>query len=209
MLNNTGQRVNGFTYTKAEAELASPAKHFRIASKDYLLFPLKNGTLKILQRTGKERIPMKERFEFTANELFEYRNTFAFTDQKGTLVQIDTRGRVNRSNLGLTPTHEVVASNKTLATLDGQSLQIKEKKIELEYGVYEGLRFFYLNDKIYISLVDKASKQLFLFDSQSELVKGFPVMGDSAIDMVDMDADGKLELVVKDDRNTVTLYRIE
>jgi len=209
MLNNTGQRVNGFTYTKAEAELASPAKHFRIASKDYLLFPLKNGTLKILQRTGKERIPMKERFEFTANELFEYRNTFAFTDQKGTLVQIDTRGRVNRSNLGLTPTHEVVASNKTLATRDGQSLQIKEKKIELEYGVYEGLRFFYLNDKIYISLVDKASKQLFLFDSQSELVKGFPVMGDSAIDMVDMDADGKLELVVKDDRNTVTLYRIE
>jgi len=209
MLNNTGQRVNGFTYTKAEAELASPAKHFRIASKHYLLFPLKNGTLKILQRTGKERIPMKERFEFTANELFEYRNTFAFTDQKGTLVQIDTRGRVNRSNLGLTPTHEVVASNKTLATLDGQSLQIKEKKIELEYGVYEGLRFFYLNDKIYISLVDKASKQLFLFDSQSELVKGFPVMGDSAIDMVDMDADGKLELVVKDDRNTVTLYRIE
>ena len=209
MLNNTGQRVNGFTYTKAEAELASPAKHFRIASKDYLLFPLKNGTLKILQRTGKERIPMKERFEFTANELFEYRNTFAFTDQKGTLVQIDTRGRVNRSNLGLTPTHEVVASNKTLATLDGQSLQIKEKKIELEYGVYEGLRFFYLNDKIYISLVDKASKQLFLFDSQSELVKGFPVMGDSAIDMVDMDANDKLELVVKDDRNTVTLYRIE
>ena len=209
MLNNTGQRVNGFTYTKAEAELASPAKHFRIASKDYLLFPLKNGTLKILQRTGKERIPMKERFEFTSNDLFEYRNTFAFTDQKGTLVQIDTRGRVNRSNLGLTPTHEVVASNKTLATLDGQSLQIKEKKIELEYGVYEGLRFFYLNDKIYISLVDKASKQLFLFDSQSELVKGFPVMGDSAIDMVDMDADGKLELVVKDDRNTVTLYRIE
>ena len=209
MLNNTGQRVNGFTYIKAEAELASPAKHFRIASKDYLLFPLKNGTLKILQRTGKERIPMKERFEFTANELFEYRNTFAFTDQKGTLVQIDTRGRVNRSNLGLTPTHEVVASNKTLATLDGQSLQINEKKIELEYGVYEGLRFFYLNDKIYISLVDKASKQLFLFDSQSELVKGFPVMGDSAIDMVDMDADDKLELVVKDDRNTVTLYRIE
>ena len=209
MLNNSGQRVNGFTYTKAEAELASPAKHFRIASKDYLLFPLKNGTLKILQRTGKERIPMKERFEFTDNELFEYRNTFAFTDQKGTLVQIDTRGRVNRSNLGLTPTHKVVASNKTLATLDGQRLQIKEKKIELEYGVYEGLRFFYLNDKIFISLVDKASKQLFLFDSQSELVKGFPVMGDSAIDMIDMDADGKLELVVKDDRNTVTLYRIE
>ncbi|MGA0384060.1 MAG: hypothetical protein ACO3L1_03570 [Flavobacteriaceae bacterium] len=48
-----------------------------------------------------------------------------------------------------------------------------------------------------------------MFDSQSELVKGFPVMGDSAIDMIDMDADGKIELVVKDDRNTVTLYRIE
>lgn len=209
MLNNTGQRVNGFTYTKAEAELASRAKHFRIASKDYLLFPLKNGTLKILQRNGKDRISVKERFEFTSNELFEYRNTFAFIDQNGALVQIDTRGRVNRSNLGLTPTHEVVASNKTLATLDGQNLQIKEKPIELDYGVYEDLRFFYLKDKIYVSLVDKASKQVFLFDSQAALVKGFPVMGDSAIDMVDMDNDAKLEMVVKDERNSLTLYRIE
>jgi hypothetical protein len=48
-----------------------------------------------------------------------------------------------------------------------------------------------------------------LFDSQAALVKGFPVMGDSAIDMIDMDNDAKLEIVVKDERNSLTLYRIE
>ena len=209
MLNNAGEKVNGFTYTKAESELASPAKHFRIASKDYLLFPLKNGTLKVLQRDGKDRLKLSQRFDFTSNELFEYRNTFAFTDQKGVLVQIDTRGKVSRTDLGFLPDHLSASSSKTLVLSDQEKLQIKEKRIELEYGIYEGLRFFYVNDTIYISLVDKASKQLFVYNSQGELLKGFPVMGISAIDLIDMDNDKKVELVTADERNSLTVYRIE
>lgn len=92
---------------------------------------------------------------------------------------------------------------------DQEKLQIKEKRIELEYGIYEGLRFFYVNDTIYISLVDKASKQLFIYNSQGELLKGFPVMGVSAIDLIDMDNDKKVELVTADERNSLTVYRIE
>lgn len=209
MLNNAGEKVNGFTYTKAESELASPAKHFRIASKDYLLFPLKNGTLKVLQRNGKDRLKLSQRFDFTSNELFEYRNTFAFTDQKGALVQIDTRGKVSRTDLGFSPDHLSASSSKTLVLSDQEKLQIKEKRIELEYGIYEGLRFFYVNDTIYISLLDKASKQLFVYNSQGELLKGFPVMGISAIDLIDMDNDKKVELVTADERNSLTVYRIE
>ena len=209
MLNNAGDKVNGFTYTKAESELASPAKHFRIASKDYLLFPLKNGTLKVLQRDGKDRFKLSQRFDFTSNELFEYRNTFAFTDQKGALVQIDTRGKVSRTDLGFSPDHLSASSSKTLVLSDQEKLQIKEKRIELEYGIYEGLRFFYVNDTIYISLLDKASKQLFVYNSQGELLKGFPVMGISAIDLIDMDNDKKVELVTADERNSLTVYRIE
>jgi hypothetical protein len=209
MLNNAGEKVNGFTYTKAESELASPAKHFRIASKDYLLFPLKNGTLKVLQRDGKDRLKLSQRFDFTSNELFEYRNTFAFTDQKGALVQIDTRGKVSRTDLGFSPDHLSASSSKTLVISDQEKLQIKEKRIELEYGIYEGLRFFYVNDTIYISIVDKASKQIFIYNSQGELLKGFPVMGISAIDLVDMDNDKKVELVTADERNSLTVYRIE
>ena len=209
MLNNAGDKVNGFTYTKAESELASPPKHFRIASKDYLLFPLKNGTLKVLQRDGKDRFKLSQRFDFTSNELFEYRNTFAFTDQKGALVQIDTRGKVSRTDLGFSPDHLSASSSKTLVFSDQEKLQIKEKRIELEYGIYEGLRFFYVNDTIYISLLDKASKQLFVYNSQGELLKGFPVMGISAIDLIDMDNDKKVELVTADERNSLTVYRIE
>lgn len=209
MLNNAGEKVNGFNYTKAESELASPPKHFRIASKDYLLFPLKNGTLKVLQRNGKDRLKLSQRFDFTSNELFEYRNTFAFTDQKGALVQIDTRGKVSRTDLGFSPDHLSASSSKTLVLSDQEKLQIKEKRIELEYGIYEGLRFFYVNDTIFISLLDKASKQLFVYNSQGELLKGFPVMGISAIDLIDMDNDKKVELVTADERNSLTVYRIE
>lgn len=209
MFNNAGERVNGFTYTKAESELASPPKHFRIASKDYLLFPLKNGMLKVLQRNGKDHFILNQRFEFTANELFEYRNTFAFTDQKGGLVQIDTRLKVSRTELGFAPNHLSASSSKTLVVSDQEKLQIKEKHIDLDYGIYEGLRFFYVNDMIYISIVDKASKQVYVYNSQAELWKGFPVMGVSAIDLIDMDNDKKVELVTADERNSLTVYRLE
>jgi hypothetical protein len=209
MLNNDGERVKGFAFNKAEAELASAAQHFRIASKDYLLFPLKNGKLHILQRNGKDRMTVSQRFDFSANEIFEYRNTFAFTDLQGGLVQIDTRGKVTRTDLGFGPNHLSASSSKTLVLSDQEKLQIKEKRINLDYGMYEGLRFFYVNDTIYISLIDKASKQVYLYTSQGELVKGFPVMGISAIDLMDMDGDKKIEIVTADERNSLTVYRLE
>lgn len=209
MYNNRGEKVNGFTYQRAEAPLAHTPKHFRIDSKDYIVFGLQNGQLKILQRDGKDRLSVSKRFEFSANELFLYRGSFAFTDKQGVLHQVSTSGALSSASLSVGAEHKLSSSPKTLVVIDGQKLQIKEKRMSLDYGIYTDPQLFVENDKIYISLLDAAAKKLYLYDSNGKLLPGFPVVAASAIDLKDIDSDKKVEFITKDEGTFLTLYRVE
>ena len=91
MFNNRGKKLNGFTLKKVNANIVSPPKHIRLQSKDYILIPMENNILKIVSRTGKDRVKVKGKVDFTENGIFSYLNTFATSDQGGNLIQIDTK----------------------------------------------------------------------------------------------------------------------
>ena len=88
-------------------------------------------------------------------------------------------------------------------------LSIRGKEVTLDLGVYTKPTIFYLNDKIYVSVTDIQNLRTYLFDSQAEAISGFPVYGASVIDMADMDNDNKPELVLKDQDNTLVVYKIQ
>ena len=209
MYNNRGEKVDGFTYKRAEAPVITTPKHFRINSRDYILLGLQNGRLKILQRDGKDRLVINQKFNFSKNDIFNYRDQFSFTTTEGTLIQINTSGKVSSTNLSLTSTHEITGSSRSLVIIDGQLLQIREKRMSLDYGIYTDPQFFLFNDKIYISVLEASSKKLYLYDSNGKLFSGFPVLGASGIDLADIDGDKKVELVTKDEGNFLTVYRLE
>ena len=209
MYNNRGEKVDGFTYKRAEAPVITTPKHFRINSRDYIVLGLQNGSLKILQRNGKDRLVINQKFDFSKNDIFNYRDQFAFTTTQGNLIQVSTSGKVNSTNLSLTAAHEITGSSRSLVIIDGQMLQIREKRMSLDYGIYTDPQFFLVNDKIYISVLEASSKKLYLYDSNVKLIPGFPVLGASGIDLVDMDGDKKVELVTKDEGNFLTVYRLE
>ena len=209
MYNNRGEKVDGFTYKRAEAPVITTPKHFRINSRDYIVLGLQNGRLKILQRDGKDRLVINQKFNFSKNDIFNYRDQFAFTTTEGTLILVSTSGKVSSTNLSLTSAHEITGSSRSLVIIDGQTLQIREKRMSLDYGIYTDPQFFLVNDKIYISVLEASSKKLFLYDSNGKLFSGFPVLGASGIDLADIDGDRKVELVTKDEGNFLTVYRIE
>ena len=162
-----------------------------------------------LQRDGKDRLSVSKRFEFSANELFLYRGSFAFTDKQGVLHQVSTSGALSSASLSVGAEHKLSSSPKTLVVIDGQKLQIKEKRMSLDYGIYTDPQLFVENDKIYISLLDAAAKKLYLYDSNGKLLPGFPVVAASAIDLKDIDSDKKVEFITKDEGTFLTLYRVE
>jgi hypothetical protein len=208
MYNRLGEIVKGFKFTRAEHPIIGTPKHFRIGKNDYIVLKEEGGQLKILSRTGEVRIPVKQNISFSDNEVLLHKNKFTITDIKGRLYQIDEKGKLGTANLNLLPDHGIDATSNTFVVMNDNELTIRTKKVELELGVYSKPRIFYLNDKIYISVTDIQNQKVYLFDSQAEPISNFPVPGQSLIDLRDMDNDHKLELVVKDQDNSIIVYKI-
>ena len=208
MYNNQAKIVSGFKFTEASSNILDAPKHFRVANRDYLVFKLEDNTLKILHRTGTDRIKVTEKIDFSKNEVFLYKNKFTVTNKKGVLHQIDTKGNLTATNFNLNSDHGMYATSNTLAFMDDNVLSIKGRKVELDLGVYTKPKIFYIYDKIYVSVTDIQSQKIYLFDSQAKSIPNFPVFGNSLIDLTDMDNDRKLELVAKDQDNSLIVYKL-
>jgi len=208
MFDGQGRPVTGFKFRDAGSPIRTAPEHFRFGSRDYLVFQLENGELKILNRVGDNRISIKERFEFSANKVFGYRNGFAFTDRKGNLIRIDTRGKISRTSLNLSPDHGMDASTKTMTLMDDNRFQVKSNEKELELGVYTPPQLFYINDIIYVAVTDLQSQQVHVFRSTAAPVAGFPIEGSGLTDMADMDNDRKVELLTPYREKSIRVYRV-
>ena len=208
MYDNRGKPLSGFTLKKVNAEIIASPKHIRLQSKDYILIPLDNYTLKIVSRTGKDRVKVKGKITFSDNEIFSYLNTFSTTDQGGNLIQVDTKGNKVSSPLQLTEGHQIDATTKTLVTLSENELNIKGIPVKLPYGEYTPPKIFYLNNTLYFSTTDTSSQKVYLFYSNGQAVKGFPVYGKSAVDLSNCDKDKALEMVVATEDNSILIYEI-
>tara|TARA_B100001175_G_scaffold317812_1_gene336664 strand:- start:401 stop:2803 length:2403 start_codon:yes stop_codon:yes gene_type:complete len=208
MYNNRGKRLNGFTLKKVNSNIIASPKHIRLQGKDYILIPLENNTLKIVSRTGKDRVKVKGKIAFSDNDIFSHLNTFATTDQEGSLIQVDTKGNKVVSSLNLAPNHRVDATTKTLVTLSENTLNIKGIPVKLPYGEYTPPKIFYLNNTLYFSTTDTANQRVYLFYSNGESVEGFPVYGKSAVDLSNSDKDKALEMVVASEDSNILIYKI-
>ncbi|MFD2099583.1 ribonuclease HII [Flagellimonas iocasae] len=208
MYNNKAKIVSGFKFTEASSPILGIPQHFRVGNRDYLVFRLEDNTIKILHRVGNDRIKVAEKIDFSSNEAFLYKNKITVTNKTGVLHQIDTNGKLTATNFNLNKDHGMYATSNTLVLMDDNVLSIKGKKVELDLGVYTKPKIFYIYDKIYVSVTDIQNQKIYLYDSQAEPISNFPVYGSSLIDLTDMDNDKKLELVAKDQDNSIIVYKI-
>jgi len=208
MLDNSAKIVAGFNFKEANSKITQAPKHFRMNTKDYIVFPEENGTLRILSRTGTDRILVKQKINFSQNEIYAYNNKFTTTDTKGNLYQIDEKGTITQTKLNFNKDHGLQTTSSVLATMNENTLSIKGKSVALELGVYTKPQIFYIANKIYVSVTDIQNQKIYLFDSKADPIANFPVYGTSVIDLADMDNDKKLELVAKDLENSLIVYRI-
>ena len=207
MYDAKGRSINGFSYQENGSKINSQPKHFRIGSKDYITFAAGNQ-LKILNRQGKVRINVKDKIRFSENGIFLYKNKFTTTNTLGQLVQVDTKGKLNTTNLNLSNQHQLETTSKTLVLMTENQLKIKTRTIDLDYGDYTSPRIFYINDKIYVTITDLQSKKVYLYDSQAKPIANFPVYGTSAAELQQLDSEKGLELMTQSDDKTIIVYKI-
>lgn len=207
MYTSHGKTVIGFNYKKAENTINTQPEHFKIGTKDYIVF-VQGNELEILSRVGKTRVHIKNNITFSDSGIFIYDNKFTTTSANGDLVQIDENGKMYSNALNLGEKHAIAATSKTLVTLSENILHIKSHRIELDFGEYTPPKIFYVNDKIYVSVTDLQAKKVYLFDSLGKSIPGFPVYGNSSIDLNNIDKEKNPELVTKGGLNSIIVYQI-
>jgi len=208
LLDNRGRSVSGFKLKSTRQPLQNPPKHIRFGNKDYLIFQDINGQVRILNRQGTDRITLKEAANTSSNPVFEYRNTFATTTKEGSLLQIDSKGNLTKTPLGLQPGHQIDMTSKSLVTLSENKLNIKGIPVQLPYGNYTAPKIYYIDNTIFVTLTDLDAQKVYAFYSNGTAVGGFPVYGTSPASITNADDDKAIELVVQSEANGLLIYQI-
>lgn len=207
MYDSKGKRVRGFGFSKAGSEVKFPPKHIRMGNKDYILIAESSGKLNILNRQGKERVKLDETFEFSENEWFDHEGNFVSSDLTGAIISIDENGHIMRKNKNLAENHKIKATSNLLVSLSENVLNIREKEVNLDYGLYTAPEIFLVNNVYYIATTDLQARKVYIFNSQAEFLPGFPVYGTSSIDINNADVEANTEFTVKGEEDEVLLYR--
>lgn len=208
MFDRKGNMVSGFDFSKTASEVKFPPKHIRIGNKDYILIAENSGKLNILSRQGKVRVRVRETFEFSENGWFQHEGNFISGSASGALISIDEKGGITRDNLSLVENYKINATPNLLVSLSENVLKIREKEVSLDFGLYTSPEIFLINNIYYIALTDLQAQKVYIFNSQAELLPGFPVYGTSAADINDSDNQPGPELTVKGGDNEVLVYRL-
>ncbi len=157
---------------------------------------------------GIKQTPGSAGHKLISLEISEFRKKGPGTCEESAHTTNEAGCNIEKTDLNLNSDHGMDATSKTMVIINDNILSIRGKKVTLDLGVYSKPSIFYLNDKIYVSVTDIQNQKTYLFDSQAVPIENFPIYGSSTIDMADIDNDKRPELVVKDQENSLTVFKI-
>jgi hypothetical protein len=208
MFDSRGKKVSGFKPNTFESSITKSPVHIRIDGKDFIIVQLKNEELKILDRRGRDRITIDEKIQFSENSIYSYMKTFTTTDNQGYLVQIDLDGKLSKKNLNITSDNLIDIKNDNLVYISENILSIKGININLPFGRYSKPKIFNESSRMLIGISDFSENNIYLYEDNGELIKGFPLKGNSIIDIRDSDKDGKIEVLTRLDNYSIVSYEV-
>lgn len=205
MYDKNAKIVKGFDFQKAKSTIVQSPVHIRMHNKDYIVIAEENGTLNILSRVGRTRVPVSEKFKFSEIPIAEEDKTFVVITKDNTKVRISENGKISSQKLAVGSNYWFAIEGNTKATLDDNLLRIDGKLVSLPLGLYTKPQIFIINRKPYITITETQEKQVYVFDKNGTLLNGFPVYGTSAASL-DEGSGKSLNLATKGELNGVILY---
>ncbi|QIE60310.1 hypothetical protein G5B37_12280 [Rasiella rasia] len=179
MYDSNAKIVKGFTFKKSKSSIVLAPSHIRMGNKDYVLIAEENGSLNILSRTGKIRVPVKETFKFSENTIEREQSNFVVITSDNKKKSINTRGQVTTTSLDVSSNYHFITKGNTKVTLDDNLLRINGKLTELPFGIYTAPKIYIVNRKTYITVTETQEKKVYVVQKDGSIVNGFPVFGSS------------------------------
>ncbi len=180
MYDGKGKKVKGFTFKKTESPLVFAPKHIRSGTKDYIILAEENGKTTFLSRTGKERIKVKETFNFGEIPIQKEGANFVVITADKKKHLITSSGGTSTQNLNVSGSYYYNNLGKTRVTLDDNLLRINDVLVELPFGIYSEPQLINHNRNTYVAVTDMQEHKVYVYDKNRKLLEGFPVFGTSA-----------------------------
>lgn len=209
MLDSKGKNVKGFTFKKTKSPITLAPQHIQIGSKDYILVAEKDGKLHILSRTGKSRISVSKKFEFSKIPIAKEATNFVVITKNNTKHSISQTGKVISKKLNVSNSYWFTVNGKTKATLDDNILRINGKLVELPFGIYTQPQIFNVNRKNYISITETQENKLYIYTKFGELLPNFPVYGTSLAQLNNALNNKKMLVLIGSGPKSFVIYEVQ
>jgi len=210
--NIQGDLVDGWKYQTATSFANQKIWHFAMAGKDYIVVPLANGQLKILERSGKDRLSITEKLPVGDNEVFlkigrELSKTYlAKVDTNGTLIKVYLNNKkkaitynniVSGASFGMYNNQFVFSNNNMFYVFDNEERLIYSSEMEVNLSHPP----FLLQHK---KIGAVGGNQVYIFNAKGIVEDGFPLSGTTPFSITDINNDKTINLVVGDGNKIVT-----
>lgn len=222
----SGDLVKGWEYQTGTSSANSNIWHFAISGKDYIVIPLKNGEVRIVERSGKERIKLSNKLVENAKNINLKTNTelkniyLVASDSAGNITKLYFNNKVEHINIENIDQNSyfesvninsdnqneyIFSSNNSVKAFDTEKKLLFN--IKLNDSVIAPTQFFQLPDKSKkIGVV--TSNNIYLYSENGILEEDFPLAGSTPFSINDLNNDNTNNLVVGD-KNTLYMYNIK
>jgi len=209
----TGAKVKGWEYSSSDSPAKGNVWHFAISNKDYIVVPLKNGQVKVIQRNGKDRLNLSNKIP-ASNPVYlkigsELSKTYLITaDTLGNITKLFFNDKKEMIEL------EVGQRNASFSFFDYNNNKAKDYifsyantvkvfdadknelyKNDFEASITQTPLFFKMADKT-TRLGIVSENQIYLINTQGESEEGFPLAGSTLFNIADINNDNTTNLVV-------------
>ncbi|MGM0407658.1 MAG: DUF3352 domain-containing protein [Bacteroidota bacterium] len=192
-----GSLINGWKFQQTDTRVNTPAQHFRVKTKDFIVFA-DQYRIHILNRRGEERITVNQQFAKSKNNPFvleladsETNTRFVTTDTTGLVKMIDLNGQVTEKRIKkYSSSHffdyqDMDADGfKDYIFLDQNKLEVYknngDKLFDHEFKekiLHEPVYFYFSYDDRKLGVVSETSGHIYLFNSNGKIYDGFPLKG--------------------------------
>ena len=163
--------------------LLQTPQHFRIAGKDFIVFPEKNGTLSILHRNWHSAYSYLSEVWFLRQSHKYLQGFLLLHHQSRQIIFVDTNGGVRSESIG-EGNFSFDCQRDIKVLLHNNILTINQTKVELPYADYSGAKLHWEGRNPVISVFDRENSRLYLLNTTGRDLSHFPVFSLSQADVI-------------------------
>ena len=224
-----GRPVTGWQFPKSSIIITQPIKYINLKQKDYLVVCFANGSVKALDRRGNLRLDLKSKFNFQPigtialqrGSDLENSSIIAVTknhevtqislsDVKTRLfsINIDSIGFVYFTDIDRDGSIEIIAKGDSTIKaykIDGNSIF----NLKTPSRIDNSLSIYHFKNKNLVGMSSFSENKIYLAHTDGSIVYSFPLKGGSPFSIMDINNDGRYNLITVDKDGLMLNYTLD